>query len=126
MLLNGSKAVGTEIVRSANEMVGEIGKKPLKDLLKHHSKKNMENLLSKAENKLNSKLEGQGIKRKRSLEDNFSQIVKRIKLSSAPKSKSKLKKPTKPKKAGVKTKLKKKKKQTAKELFIKKYSLKSY
>lgn len=127
LLLSGSKAIGAEIVHSANEMIGELGKKPLRELLKQQSKRGMQNLVTKAGKKINSSLEGRGIKRQRSVEDNFSQIVKRLKSTSTSKGLSK-KTPAatinnKKKKALVSAK---KKKKSAKEIFLEKYSLKNF
>lgn len=120
--MSGSKAIRTEIVRSANEMVGELGKKPLADLLKHHTKRSMQNLVTKAEKKINSKLEGRGIKRRAALENNFSQIVKRLKTTS---DSGKLKKKTlATKKIGNPISSKGKKKKSSKDIFLEKYSLK--
>lgn len=125
LLLSGSKAIGSEIVRSANEMVGELGKKPLKELLKQHSTRGMQNLVTKAERKINSSLEGRGIKRARSVEDNFSQIVKRLKSTSTSKALPKNKLSTASNKKGI-VPPKKKKKKSAKEIFLEKYSLKNF
>lgn len=122
--MSGSKAIGAEIVRSANEMVGELGKKPLKELLKQHSKRGMQKLVTKAEKKISSSLEGRGIKRRRSVEDNFSQIVKRLKSTSSSKSLSKktLAAANNKKKPSASSK----KKKSAKEIFLEKYSLKNF
>lgn len=108
-------------------MIGELGKKPLRELLKQQSKRGMQNLVTKAGKKINSSLEGRGIKRQRSVEDNFSQIVKRLKSTSTSKGLSK-KTPAatinnKKKKALVSAK---KKKKSAKEIFLEKYSLKNF
>jgi hypothetical protein len=63
-LLSAGRALGTEAIRSGTEALTDLGKKPLKRILREQGTKSVNNLLNQAEDKI-KKIQrgGKGIKR---------------------------------------------------------------
>lgn len=67
-LISSSKALGKEALRSGSEILGNLGTKPIGELLKQQKDKSISNLAQKTGNKLKrmgEEMSGEGIKRRK-------------------------------------------------------------
>lgn len=131
-LVSGARAVGGEALRSGQDILSNLGQKPIKELLKEQADKSFKNLAEKAENKVKNMMSGKGIKRRRPAVEDFIMSLnqqqtaskRRRTASKSRVSKSSKKGKRKTKKRVVKGKgLRKKssKSKISKSAFLKKY-----
>lgn len=82
-LISGAKAVGKEALKGSANILSNLDSQPFSELVKGQAKKSFQNLMDKAEQKMNSS--GKGIKRRRRVTSTVSPKAKRRRTVRRPK-----------------------------------------